>query len=66
MNTEYGKSRYIKYSHGTTEARQHGTHTVWPNSKRRFFSLFNSAKNHNTFVYPIFKELSDVTEMMNH
>lgn len=42
MNTEYGKSRYIKYSHGAAEARQHGTHTMWPNSKRRFFSLFNS------------------------
>lgn len=45
MNTKYGKSRNIEYSHCAAETSEHCAHAVWPNSKRRSFSLFVSEKS---------------------
>lgn len=45
MNTEYGKSRNVEYSHGTAQTSEHCAHAMGPNSKRGFVSLFVS-ENH--------------------
>lgn len=45
MYAKNGKSRYIKNPNSTTEARQHRTHAMWPNTKRWFFGLIISEIN---------------------